>query len=82
MEKKLKVKYSTFKTDLSFNEWVKEINFGRDYTPPTPYFQGNVTRTPTLFQSVDELFPKISFKDKIINKFKNKFKTKWQEKTN
>ena len=43
MEKKLKVRYSKFKTNLSFNDWVKEVNFGRYYTEPTPYFQGNVT---------------------------------------
>jgi hypothetical protein len=76
MEKKLKVKYSTFKTDLSFNDWVKEVNFGKYYTEPTPYFQGNVTRSEssTLYQSVEDLFPKVSFKDKIINKFKIKLK--------
>jgi hypothetical protein len=76
MEKKLKVKYSTFKTDLSFNDWVKEVNFGKYYTEPTPYFQGNVTRreTSTLYQSVEDLFPKVSFKDKIIKKFKIKLK--------
>jgi hypothetical protein len=84
MEKKLKVKYSTFKTDLSFNDWVKEVNFGKYYTEPTPYFQGNVTRreTSTLYQSVEDLFPKVSFKDKIINKFKINLKSKWREKTN
>ena len=84
MEKKLKVKYSTFKTDLSFNEWVKEVNFGKYYNEPTPYFQGNVTRSEpsTLYQSVEDLFPKVSFKDKIINKFKIKLKSKWREKTN
>jgi hypothetical protein len=76
MEKKLKVKYSTFKSDLSFNDWVKEVNFGKYYTEPTPYFQGNVTRSEssTLYQSVEDLFPKVSFKDKIINKFKIKLK--------
>ena len=76
MEKKLKVKYSTFKSDLSFNDWVKEVNFGKYYTEPTPYFQGNVTRreTSTLYQSVEDLFPKVSFKDKIIKKFKIKLK--------
>ena len=82
MEKKLKVKYSQFKTDLSFNEWVKEVNFGRDYTPPTPYFQGNITRNPTLFQSLDKLTPDTSLTKKIIQKFKTKLKTKWREKTN
>ena len=82
MEKKLKVKYSQFKTDLSFNEWVKEVNFGRDYTPPTPYFQGNIPRHHTLFESVDRLTPDTSLTEKIIQKFKIKLKTKWREKTN
>ena len=82
MEKKLKVRYSKFKTNLSFNDWVKEVNFGRYYTEPTPYFEGNVTREPDLFQSLDSLYPQVSFKDKILNKFKIKLKTKWREKTN
>jgi len=82
MEKKLKVKYSQFKTDLSFNEWVKEVNFGRDYVTPTPYFQGNISRQYTLFESVDKLTPDVLLTKKIINKFKIKLKSKWREKTN
>ena len=82
MEKKLKVKYSNFKSDLSYNEWCKMYNVGSHYVEPTPYYQGNVVRDPSLFQSVDNLFPELSFKDKIINKFKIKLKTKWREKTN
>lgn len=84
MEKKLKVRYSKFKTDLSFNDWVKEVNFGRYYNEPTPYFQGNITirESSTLYQSVEDLFPQVSFKDRILNKFKIKLKTKWLEKTN
>lgn len=37
----LKVKKSEFKTHLSFNEWVKELNVSRDYVAPTPYFKDN-----------------------------------------
>ena len=29
MEKKLRVKYSDFKTDLTYNEWRKEYNVSR-----------------------------------------------------
>ena len=40
-EKKLKVKLSTFQTDLSFNEWVAKYNVSSNYQEPTKYFQGN-----------------------------------------
>jgi hypothetical protein len=43
MEKKLKVKPSNFKTDLSFHEWVMKFNVGSCYTEPTKFFQGNST---------------------------------------
>ena len=42
-EKKLRVKLSTFQTDLSFNEWVEKYNVSRDYIEPTKYYQGNST---------------------------------------
>lgn len=41
MEKKLRVKESTFQTNLSFNEWVEKYNVGSGYIEPTKYFQGN-----------------------------------------
>ncbi len=41
-EKKLRVKLSTFQTDLSFNEWVEKYNVSSNYQEPTKYFQGNV----------------------------------------
>jgi hypothetical protein len=41
MEKKLRVKESTFKTALTFNEWVEKYNVSRDYIEPTKYYQGN-----------------------------------------
>ena len=40
-EKKLKCKMSTFKTELSFNEWVEKYNVSSDYIEPTKYYQGN-----------------------------------------
>jgi hypothetical protein len=82
MEKKLRVRYSNFKSNLSYNEWCKMYNVSSHYVKPTQYYQGNVTRDSVLFQSVDSLYPEVSFKDKIINKFKIKLKTKWLEKTN
>lgn len=41
MEKKLRVKESTFQTNLSFNEWVEKYNVSGGYIEPTKYFQGN-----------------------------------------
>lgn len=38
---KLRVKLSTFKSDLTFNEWVLKYNVGRQYQEPTKYFGGN-----------------------------------------
>jgi hypothetical protein len=37
----LRVKVSKFKSDLSFNEWVKLLNVSSGYVQPTPYFTGN-----------------------------------------
>lgn len=39
-EKKLKCKMSTFKTDMSFNEWVRAYGVGSQYVEPTRYFTG------------------------------------------
>jgi hypothetical protein len=41
MEKKLRVKMSTFQTSLTFNEWVDKYNVSSGYIEPTKYFQGN-----------------------------------------
>ena len=41
MEKKLRVKMSTFQTTLTFNEWVDKYNVSSGYIEPTKYFQGN-----------------------------------------
>lgn len=40
-ETKLKCKMSTFKTDLSFNEWVQKYKVSHGYIEPTKYFQNN-----------------------------------------
>lgn len=40
-EKKLRVKLSTFQTDLTFNEWVEKYGVSSGYAEPTKYFQGN-----------------------------------------
>ena len=37
----LRVKVSTFKTDLSYNEWAKKFGVSSGYVKPTPYFMGN-----------------------------------------
>lgn len=51
MEKKLKVKPSNFKTDLSFQEWVMKYNVGCCYTEPTKFFQGNSTTSIKTLES-------------------------------
>jgi hypothetical protein len=40
-EKRLRVKYSTFQTEMSFNEWVSKYGVSSGYVEPTKYFQGN-----------------------------------------
>ena len=80
MEKKLRVKYSDFKTDLTHNEWCKEYNVSRYYTEPTPFYQGNTQFNSSTFQSVEDLFPRMSFGEKLINKIKKQ--NKWLERTN
>ena len=38
---KLRCKMSTFQTDMTFNEWVKEYGVSSQYVEPTKYYQGN-----------------------------------------
>ena len=83
MEKKLRVKYSTFQTPLSYNEWAEQYRVSSLYEEKTPYYTGNLTtqdwnRKSSLFQSLEQLFPKVSLTQKIINKFK--IKKRCQEK--
>jgi hypothetical protein len=40
-EKKLRCKMSTFKTDLSFNQWVEKYKVSHGYIEPTKYYQNN-----------------------------------------
>ncbi len=40
-EKKLRVRLSTFQTDLTFNQWVEKYKVSSGYQEPTKYFQGN-----------------------------------------
>jgi hypothetical protein len=63
-ENKLRVKLSTFKSDLSFNEWVEKYNVGRYYNEPTKYFQGNPTSgiEPLKLQRVGNSFLNLFFK--------------------
>jgi hypothetical protein len=77
MEKKLKVKYSTFKSPLSYNEWAKQYKVSSLYEERTPYYTGNLTTwepqsKSSLYQSVEDLFPRKSVLKTIINKFKKK----------
>lgn len=57
----LKVKVSTFKPSMTFNEWAEKFNVGRHYNEPTKYFQGNpssgvVPKEPTLRETIMNLF--------------------------
>lgn len=78
MEKKLKVKYSDFKSNLTYNQWCKKYNVSRYYTEPTPFYRGNTQWNTSMFQSLEDLFPNISITKKLINKIKQ---SKWLEKT-
>ena len=46
----LRVKVSTFKTSLTFNEWAELYNVSRHYQEPPQLYQGNVSAgiKPTL----------------------------------
>lgn len=79
MEKKLKVKYSTFKSPLSYNEWAQQYKVSSLYEEKTPYYTGNLTtlepiNKSSLYQSVEDLFPRKSIVETFIKKFKTKKK--------
>lgn len=80
MEKKLKVKLSTFQTDLTFNEWCKRYNVGSHYVEPTKYFTGNWKNTMDTRYEFDLKFekPRGNKFTGIFNKLKTKIK--WVEK--
>ena len=58
--KKLLVKESNFKSDLSFNEWAAKFNVGTRYIEPTKYFQGNSTyrveESETFMEALKRIF--------------------------
>jgi hypothetical protein len=77
MEKKLKVKYSTFVSPLSYNEWAKQYKVSSMYEESTPYYTGNLTtlepiNKSSLYQSVEDMFPRKPILKTFINKLKNK----------
>ena len=85
MEKKLKVKYSDFKSPLSFNEWAQQYKVSSMHIENTPYYTGNLTdmdwnTKANMFNSVDKLLPRISVLEFLKQKIKRK--KQWQEKTN
>jgi hypothetical protein len=79
MEKKLKVKLSTFQTDLTFNEWCERYNVGRLYQEPTRYFTG--MRNLTMDTKMELISPKVNDQGKVTGLLdKIKTKIKWVEK--
>lgn len=79
MEKKLKVKLSTFQTDLSFNEWCERYNVGSRYVEPTKYFTGYLANTKDTRY---DFSPQVSQDGNKFTGILNKLKTKirWVEK--
>ena len=65
MNNKPKVQKVTYPSkQLTQDEWVKEVNFGRMYVKPYNYFTGNVYNTDTITGT--SLFNKIiNFLNKI-----------------
>jgi hypothetical protein len=79
MEKKLKVKYSTFQTPLSFNEWVERYKVSSQYQEPTKYFTGQLGLS---MNTKYEFCPQVSQGDEKVTGILDKIKTKikWVEK--
>jgi hypothetical protein len=79
MEKKLKVKLSTFQTPLSFNEWVTRYKVSSQYVEPTQYFTGHLGNT---INTRYEFLPEVSQGENKITGILNnlKAKIKWVEK--
>jgi hypothetical protein len=79
MEKKLKVKLSTFQTPLSFNEWVMKYKVSSQYVEPTRYFTGHLGST---MNTRYEFLPEVNQDEDKITGILNKIKTKikWVEK--
>jgi hypothetical protein len=79
MEKKLKVKLSTFQTPLSFNEWVMKYKVSSQYVEPTRYFTGHLGST---MNTRYEFLPEVNQDEENITGILDKIKTKikWVEK--
>ena len=82
-ENKLKCKMSTFQTDMTFNEWVKEYGVSSQYVEPTKYYQGNANSFKISMDTKMEFDSSFHRRDGnkftgILNKLKTKIK--WVEK--
>lgn len=55
IKEKLRVKYSEFKTDLTYNEWVEQYRVSSDYIEPTKYYQGNAGSPKMSMDTLMEL---------------------------
>ena len=87
-QKRLRVRLSTFQTNLSFNEWVEKYNVSSGYIEPTRYFQGNAgSRQITMdtkleFRNHLPQEERSGFITGVLNIIKSKLKnTRWAEKT-
>ena len=79
MEKKLKVKLSTFQTPLSYNEWVTRYKVSSQYVEPTKYFTGYLKGSKdTRYEFCPEVSQDGDKFTGILNKLKTKIK--WVEK--
>jgi hypothetical protein len=54
-KEKLRVKYSDFKTDLTYNEWVEQYGVSSGYIEPTKYYQGNAGSPKMSMDTLMEL---------------------------
>jgi hypothetical protein len=55
IKEKLRVKYSEFKTDLTYNEWVEQYRVSSGYIEPTKYYQGNAGSPKMSMDTLMEL---------------------------
>lgn len=54
-KERLRVKYSEFKTDLTYNEWVEQYRVSSGYIEPTKYYQGNAGSPKMSMDTLMEL---------------------------
>jgi hypothetical protein len=55
IKERLRVKYSDFKTDLTYNEWVEQYRVSSGYIEPTKYYQGNAGSPKMSMDTLMEL---------------------------